>query len=168
MERRTSTLSAQAGSQETAVSHTLRDGQGRAPLVPQNVQADAAVGVDVGVVDAGGEVDLRGLEGVVGGEVNSEEEDAAGVGRVALVVSVSAWGRSRWLPRRRVWASAPWPRLCRQEQGATYGAHDSRLPVKLLSNIRQRYVLDAGRRRQGERAAAAAGFVSGIGQVKQG
>jgi hypothetical protein len=29
------------------------------------------------VVDAGGEVDLRGLEGVVGGEVDGEEEDAA-------------------------------------------------------------------------------------------
>jgi hypothetical protein len=42
----------------------------RAPLVSQNVQADAAVGVDVWVVDAGGEVDLRGLEGVVGREVD--------------------------------------------------------------------------------------------------
>jgi hypothetical protein len=39
-------------------------------LVSQNVQTDAAVGVDVWVIDAGGEVDLRGLEGVVGGEVD--------------------------------------------------------------------------------------------------
>lgn len=59
--------------------HTLADGERRAPLVSQNVQADASVRVDVGVVDAGGEVDLRGLEGVVGGEVNREEENAARV-----------------------------------------------------------------------------------------
>ena len=59
--------------------NTLRDGERRAPLVPQNVQANGAVAVDVRVVDAGGEVDLRGLEGVVCGEVDGEEEDAAGV-----------------------------------------------------------------------------------------
>lgn len=47
---------------------TLRDGQSRAPLFPQNVQADRAVGVDVRVVDLGGERNLGGLEGVVGGE----------------------------------------------------------------------------------------------------
>ena len=38
--------------------------------------------VDVGVVDACGELDLGGLEGVVCGEVDGEEEDAALVGRV--------------------------------------------------------------------------------------
>ena len=59
--------------------HTLRDGERRAPLVPQNVQADGAVAVNVGVVDAGGEVDLRRLGGVVCGEVDCEEEDTAGV-----------------------------------------------------------------------------------------
>ena len=53
-----------------AAKPTFADGQSRAPLVSQNVQADAAVGVDVGVVDAGGEVDFRGLEGVVGREVD--------------------------------------------------------------------------------------------------
>ena len=58
---------------------TLRDGERRAPLVPQDVQANGAVAVDVGVVDAGGEVDLRGLEGVVCGEVDCEEEDTARV-----------------------------------------------------------------------------------------
>jgi len=46
------------------------DGESRAPLVSQNVQADAAIRVDVWVVNAGGEVDLRGLEGVVGGEMD--------------------------------------------------------------------------------------------------
>jgi hypothetical protein len=60
-------------------SRTLANGKSGAPLVSQNVEADAAVGVDVGVIDAGGEVDLRGLERVVGGEVDREEEDTAGV-----------------------------------------------------------------------------------------
>lgn len=60
------------------------NGQGRAPLVTQNVQADAAIRVDVGVVDTGGEVDLGRLEGVVCGEVDGEEEDTSRVGRVAL------------------------------------------------------------------------------------
>jgi hypothetical protein len=39
-------------------------------LVSKNVQADATVGVDVRVVNAGGEVDLWGLEGIVGREVD--------------------------------------------------------------------------------------------------
>jgi hypothetical protein len=63
--------------------HTLADGERGAPLVSQDVQADASVRVDVGVVDAGGEVDLRGLEGVVGGEVDCEEKDTSRVWRVA-------------------------------------------------------------------------------------
>jgi hypothetical protein len=53
-------------------------------LVSKNVEANAAVGVDVGVIDAGGEVDLRGLERVVGREVNCEEKDTTGVWRVTL------------------------------------------------------------------------------------
>lgn len=53
-------------------------------MVPQDVQTNAAVGVDVGVVDAGGEVDLGGLEGVVGGEVDGKEEDTSGVWGVTL------------------------------------------------------------------------------------
>lgn len=53
-------------------------------MVPQDVQTDTAVRVDVGVVDTSGEVDLWGLEGVVGREVNVEEENASGVWRVAL------------------------------------------------------------------------------------
>ena len=58
---------------------TFRDGECWAPLVPQYVQANAAVAVDVRVVDAGGEVDLWWLEWVVCGEVNRKEEDTAGV-----------------------------------------------------------------------------------------
>ena len=42
---------------------------------PQDVETDGPVGVDVGVVDLGGEGDLGGLEGVVCGEVDGEEED---------------------------------------------------------------------------------------------
>lgn len=63
---------------------TFRDRERRRPLISQNVQADAAVGVDVGMVDAGGEVDLRGLEGVVGGESDAQEEDTRGIRAVGL------------------------------------------------------------------------------------
>jgi hypothetical protein len=58
---------------------TLANGERRAPLVSQNVQTNASVRVDVGVVDTGGEVDLRGLERVVGREVDCEEEDTTRV-----------------------------------------------------------------------------------------
>ena len=58
---------------------TLANGERWAPLVSQNVQADASVRVDVGMVDAGSEVDLRGLERVVGREVDCEEEYTTGV-----------------------------------------------------------------------------------------
>ena len=64
---------------------TLRNGERRAPLIPQDVQADRAVAVDVGVVDAGGEVDLRGLEGVVCWKVDRQEEDAPLEWRIALL-----------------------------------------------------------------------------------
>ena len=50
---------------------TFRDGQSRAPLITQDIQTYAAVGVDVGVVDAGCEVDFRRFERVVGRKVNS-------------------------------------------------------------------------------------------------
>lgn len=56
------------------------DGESRRPLRPQDVQADAAVAVDVRMVDASGEGDLRRLERVVGGEVNGEEEHSSLVG----------------------------------------------------------------------------------------
>jgi hypothetical protein len=63
-------VSMQCSESPRTVSLTLRDGQSGAPLVSQDIQADAAVRVDVGVVDAGGEVDFRGLERVVGREVD--------------------------------------------------------------------------------------------------
>lgn len=63
---------------------TFRDCQGRAPLVTENVKTDAAVRVDVGVVDPSVKVDLWRLEWVVGREVNRQEEHAAWVWRVTL------------------------------------------------------------------------------------
>lgn len=63
---------------------TLRDGQCRAPLVPEDIQADAAVRVDVRVVDLGLERDLGRLERVVRGEGDRQEKDTARVRRVAL------------------------------------------------------------------------------------
>lgn len=46
-------------------------------MVSQYVEAYATIGVDVWMVDARGEVDLRGLERVVGREVYGEEEDSS-------------------------------------------------------------------------------------------
>lgn len=70
------------GEEGADAEQDLGDGEGGTPLVLEDVEADAAVRVDVAVVNAGGEVDLGRLEGVVGGEVDVEEEDAAGVGGV--------------------------------------------------------------------------------------
>lgn len=67
---------------------TFRDRQRRAPLVSKNIQTDAAVGIDVGVVDASGEGDLWWLEWVIGQEMDRKEEDATRVRAVAL------WGVS--------------------------------------------------------------------------
>ena len=53
---------------------TFGNSQRRAPLVSQDVEANAAVGVDVGVVDAGCEVDLGGLKGIIGREMYGEEK----------------------------------------------------------------------------------------------
>lgn len=74
---------------------TLRDGQCRTPLIPQDIETDAAVAVDVGVVDLGGEGDLRGLERVIGRESDAEEKDAARVRRVTLVAWRGGVGRRR-------------------------------------------------------------------------
>lgn len=53
-----------------SVQHTFRDGQSRAPLVTQNIETDRSVGVDVWVINAGGEVDLWWFEWVVGWKVD--------------------------------------------------------------------------------------------------
>lgn len=67
------------GKYEIITICTFRDGESRAPLVSQDVQADAAIGVDIGVVDASGEVNLWWLERVVRREMDSKEEDTTGV-----------------------------------------------------------------------------------------
>jgi len=53
-------------------------------LIFQDIQADASVGIYVGMVDSGDEVNLRGLERVVSGEVNVQEENTAGIRTVIL------------------------------------------------------------------------------------
>ena len=60
----------------------LGNGQGRTPLVLQNVQTDSTVGVDVAMVDTSGKMNLWGLERIIGGEVNVEEKDTSGVRRI--------------------------------------------------------------------------------------
>lgn len=61
------------------VQHTFRNGQRGRPLIPQNVQANRAIRIDVGMVNLGGEADFGRFEGVVGREGNGEEKDAASV-----------------------------------------------------------------------------------------
>lgn len=86
------------------------------------------------MVDAGGEVDLGRLEGVVGRKVDGQEEDAAGVRRVALRTSLSALtkgvqevsglnGSGTELNAGRGFAGS---------EGRTYGTHDRCLPVELF------------------------------------
>lgn len=68
--------------QRTDGQQDLRYREGGGPLRPQNVQADGSVAVDVGMVDARREGDFRGLEGVVRGKVDGEEEHPSLVGTV--------------------------------------------------------------------------------------
>jgi len=58
------------------------DGQRGRPLVPEDIETDGPVRVDVGVVDARGEVDLWRLERVIRREIDCEEEHASLVRRV--------------------------------------------------------------------------------------
>jgi hypothetical protein len=63
---------------------TFRDSQGRRPLIPQDVETDGAICIDVGMVDLGREANFGGLERIIGRESDGEEEDAAGVWGVPL------------------------------------------------------------------------------------
>ena len=85
----------------------LGDGESWAPLVLQNVQTDDALGVDIAVVDPGAELHFRGLEGIISGEMNIQEEDSSFIDRsrrsedgadplvqiVTLGASAAVWGR---------------------------------------------------------------------------
>ena len=63
------------GEQRADRQENFRNGQGGRPLVLQDVEADASVRVDVTVINSGCERHLRWLEGVVGREVNVQEEN---------------------------------------------------------------------------------------------
>lgn len=56
-------------------------------MVPQDVEADRAVGIDVGVVDLGREADLGRFEGIIDWERDREEENTAGIRRLPLVAA---------------------------------------------------------------------------------
>ena len=60
----------------------LRDGEGGRPLVLQDVQADGAIAVDVHMINLCREGDLGWLEGIVGREMDVEEEDTLMIRRV--------------------------------------------------------------------------------------
>jgi len=57
----------------------LGDGKGWGPLLLEDIEADRSVGVDVGVIDSCGEVDLWWLEWVVSWEMDVQEENTSGV-----------------------------------------------------------------------------------------
>ena len=91
---------------EFQVQRTFRDCESRAPLVPQDVQTNTAIGVDVGVIDASGEVDLGRLEWVVRGKVDGEEEDTSGVWRVRLKYKLLVYDANNPIHQRFcVWES---------------------------------------------------------------
>ena len=56
----------------------LGNGQRRAPLILENVQADDATGIHIGMIDLRHKGDLRGLKGIIGGEVDVHLKDSAG------------------------------------------------------------------------------------------
>ena len=58
---------------------TFRNRQRRAPLIPQDVQTDRPVRIDVRVVNLRREADLGRLERVIGREDNCQKEHAARV-----------------------------------------------------------------------------------------
>ena len=63
---------------------TFRDRQCRAPLIPQDIETNRSIRVDVRMVDLGREGDFGRFEGVVGRERDRQEEDASSVRRVCL------------------------------------------------------------------------------------
>jgi len=118
---------------------TFGECESRTPLVSQNIQTDATVGVDVGVVDASGEVDLGGLEWVVGREVNLEEEDTARVRRVGLSSQLLADSSREGVEWHDAWIGSSTAKRILVAIGqagvttkrCTYGTHDGSLPAEL-------------------------------------
>ena len=64
------------GQQRADREEHLGDGEGGRPLVFEDVEADRSIAVDVHVINFRRERNLRGLEGVVGREVDVQEEHA--------------------------------------------------------------------------------------------
>ena len=63
-------LAESAESRFTGRCHlTFGDGEGGAPLVTQNVETYAPVGIDVGVIDSSCEIDLWWFEWIIGRKV---------------------------------------------------------------------------------------------------
>jgi hypothetical protein len=87
------------------------------------------------VIDSGSEVDLRGLEGVVCGKVDGQEEDTTRVWRVGLFVpqSVSVYYCEGFIAASSTVAG-----------GETYRTHDGRLPVELFEHTKSQPVHLAG------------------------
>lgn len=56
---------------------TFRYGQRRRPLIPQNIQTNGTIGVDVGVINLGRKTDLRRFERVIGRKGDGKEENTA-------------------------------------------------------------------------------------------
>lgn len=70
---------------------TFRYGQCRRPLVPQDIQTNGTIGVDVGVVNLGRKTNLGRFKRVIGGEGDGEEENTACIRRVTLDDRCHAW-----------------------------------------------------------------------------
>ena len=70
------------GQERADRKQNLGDGQGWGPLVLEDIKADGTMGVDVWMVNSGGERDLWRLERIVDWEVDVEEEKTALVRRV--------------------------------------------------------------------------------------
>ena len=60
----------------------LCNSKGWRPLFLQDIKADRSVGVDVRMVDPGGEVDLSWLERIVSWEMDVQEINSSGVWRI--------------------------------------------------------------------------------------
>jgi len=96
------------GKQRRNRKKNLWDGESGWPLILQDVETDRAVGVDVRMVDFGNEIALRRSEGVVGREMDVEEENAASIGTVfgthdcGLPVELVILDWSGWAVSRRV------------------------------------------------------------------
>lgn len=70
------------GEKRADTQKNLTDSQRWTPLVFQNIKANTSVGIDVAMINACREVDLRWLKWIVSWEVNIQEEDATRIRRV--------------------------------------------------------------------------------------